>query len=333
MTSLPTIECPVCQAVCADPPLYRYTAERAASHFCPETRDADRYRRLVKSINKLWQGEDCVVVRCGECGFAFGHPFVGGDEEFYSILHEQAGYPNWRWDYDIAIERAVSCWERGNVLDIGAGSGMFLRRMPEGWQRFAVESSETMRRPLEEHGIQVFRDLAAAARERAGTFQVITLFQVLEHIAEFRETLQYCRRLLCTGGRLVVTVPDGDAMIRQERLTGCADMPPNHINKWTPDSLARVLREIGLEPEGVTPEPSSWRNLQGALYLRVIADAAENPRSLSAHAYKIKSKRLRAPVLTFLGPLALLRLLPYANQLRHGGAFATVGVARWERAV
>lgn len=318
--------CPVCQEGCADPALYRYTAEQAAAHFCPPSRDPDRNRRLRECISRLWQGSDCVVLQCDQCGFAFGHPFVGGDEEFYGILHEQKGYPAWRWDYDFAIAEAVKKFAGGNILDIGAGIGNFLRGLDDRWARFAVEGSELTRVDLEASGIEVFRDLSEAARSRAGTFQVLTLFQVLEHIADFEPMLKRCRQLLAAHGRLVVTVPDGAAMIRQERLTGCHDMPPNHVGKWTPDSLARVLVRAGFECSEPIHEPSSWKNLKASLHMRVIADATA-PHSLTAQAYRIRSKPIRMAALSFLGGPALLRMLPHSRQLRLGGAFGMVGRA------
>jgi SAM-dependent methyltransferase len=318
--------CPVCSRSCTASPLYRYTVEHAAAHFCPPTREVDRNRRLVHCISRLWDGDECVVLRCEDCGFAFGQPFVGGDEEFYQILHEQKDYPEWRWDYDVAIAEALEKCDGGKVLDVGAGLGMFLLRLGSNWERYAVEGSETTRRELEASGINVFRDLSEAAQSYADTFQLITLFQVLEHIADFDLILRQCRELLATGGRLVVTVPDGDAMIRQERLTGCPDMPPNHINKWTPESLTRVLRRSGFECSDAIYEPSSWRNLRANLHLRVGADAT-NQNSLAAQVYRIRSRPLRIAAMSLLGGSALLRMLPSGRQLRLGGAFAMVGVA------
>jgi SAM-dependent methyltransferase len=264
-------------------------------------------------------------LRCKACTFTFGYPFVGGDEEFYSILHEQQGYPTWRWDYDVAIREALSPLKGGRILDIGAGSGIFLRQLGPQWNRYAVEASELTIQPLEELGIQVFRDLATAAQSEAGLFQVVTLFQVLEHLSEFRPVLAQCRQLLGAGGRLVITVPDGDAMIRQEKLTGCPDMPPHHINKWTPTSLSKVLREEGFEPQPAIFEPTSWHNVRGALHLKMIADAT-HPRSLAAQAYRISHKKVRTLLLAGLGLAALVKMLPAVPQLKQGGAFAMIGM-------
>ena len=319
------ISCPVCGSLCSDPPLYNYSTAEAAAHFCPATRNAERYQRLTKAIDKLWQGSDCCILRCQECGFAFGHPFIGGDEEFYSILHEQKGYPSWRWDYEVAIEQVITKFSGGRILEIGAGVGIFLKSLKPIWRRFAVEASELNRQDLEQAGIEVFRDLPEAAQRDAGTFQVIVLFQVLEHISEFETVLAQCHQLLCPGGYIVITVPDGEAMIQQERLTGCPDMPPNHINKWTPESLSRALRAAGFETQPAICEPGSWRNLKNSLYLKVLSDAAR-PNTLAAQVYRIQNKRIRTPFLSLLGIPALLHLFPSLAQLKQGGAFAMIGI-------
>ncbi len=321
------INCPVCVAQCPEPALYRYTAGEAAAHFCPPTRNLDRNRRLETAIRKLWKSEICEIYRCKACGFGFGYPFIGGDEEFYSILHEQKGYPAWRWDYDFALREALAGFDGGRILDIGAGVGLFLRRLPAAWQRYAVESSDSNRLDMERQNIQVIRDLSSAVVANKGAFQVVTLFQVLEHISEFESVLENCRQLLAPEGRIVITVPDGDAMIRQERLTGCADMPPNHINKWTPCSLKLALENCGFAVLTSRPESPGLKSFLGAMHMRVQVDSRRS-RSMAARVYAIPDKRIRAPLVACLGTVALLRLFPNILQLMQGGAFGMVARVR-----
>lgn len=318
-----TAACPVCGNSCSDRPLYRYTASESATHFCPLSRNADRNRRLRDCIRRLWGREECFILRCRECGFAFGYPFVGGDEEFYSILHEQKGYPAWRWDFDFAIQHALTVFRNGRILDVGAGVGNFLKVLGPAWRCFAVEASESNRQELTKTGIHVFPDLSVAALTEANSIEIITLFQVLEHIAEFKLVLAQCRKLLCPRGLLVITVPDGDAMIRQETLTGCADMPPNHINKFTPASLSLALTEAGFSPGPAYSEPSSWRRIPAALHLSVMAKAKDE-HSLAAQVYRISNKRLRQLALGLLSVPALFSMLPRIGELKAGGAFAMV---------
>ncbi|HBC41815.1 MAG TPA: hypothetical protein DCZ88_07940 [Pseudanabaena sp.] len=102
-------------------------------------------------------------------------------------------------------------------------------------------------------------------------------------------------------------------------------MPPNHINKWTPNSPAiAALQQHGFEAQTAIFEPSSWKNLRGYLYLKIITEA-KNPRSLASQIYRIKNKKIRAPLLAVLGVSVMFKMLPYVRDLRKGGAFAMIG--------
>jgi hypothetical protein len=277
---------------------------------------------LAACIGRLWGTDRCRILQCGECGFGFADPFVGGDEEFYALLHEQAGYPGWKWDFELAVPEIARFPGGGRALDIGAGTGYFLKSLPKQWGRYATEGSPATRAVLRDAGIEVFPDLTAVVADSGG-FQVITLFQVLEHIAEFPGLLRRCRELISPEGRLIVTVPDGRAMIRQEQVTGCPDMPPNHVNKWGPESLGRALAAAGFLSEKTVPQPASWRKVSNLAYLRVLSDAADS-RSLATRVYRIDSKTVRALLLRALGIPAVLRMLPQIRRWPWSGSFGVV---------
>ncbi len=271
----------------------------------------------------MWPEGATRIMQCRLCTFAFGDPFIGGNENFYRILHEQMGYPPWRWDYDVALAHPrIRSLAGGRALDIGAGSGVFLESLGSAWECHAVESSEITRGVLTRKGIPAHASLESPALQALrGSFDLITLFQVLEHVAEFYPLLRSCRDLLKPGGVLFITVPDGDDMAAQEHMTGCPDLPPNHINRWSPPSLALALRKSGLKPDIPLHEPPSWRKVSQNLHLAVLADAAQ-PGTLAALVYRIRWKSLRVSPLRLVGLLTLFRLLRHGNRLRQGGAFA-----------
>jgi SAM-dependent methyltransferase len=253
-------------------------------------------------------------------------PFIAGDEEFYGILHEQRGYPAWRWDYDLALEAALQPRGKGRILDVGAGSGIFLASLPGDWSVHAVEGSATTRAELTTSGIHVFSTLDEAASTARGTFHVITLFQVLEHLANFRETLLACKSLLVSGGTIVITVPEANAMRRQEEITGCADMPPNHICKWTPGSLALVLQDAGFRPGPPSFEPASIKSILGAIHLQILSDRRHG-NSLANRVYRIEKRPLRVLLLGLLALPAFFRIMPHMGKLCRRTAFGMVGTA------
>lgn len=321
VTSVP--ECPVCQES-AQGPIESFTSREAAAHFCPPTRDEDRYERLVDCIDALWPNGTCEIYRCPDCGFGFGHPFVGGGEAFYEILHEQMGYPDWRWDYDVALSFLES-HPPGSILDVGAGTGAFLSALDEEWTPYAVEASPATRSELEAKGIETYDAIDDIDEEKA--FRGVTMFQTLEHIAAFDEIIRSCHDLLCPGGVIILTVPDADAMFKQEEVVGCPDMPPNHINKWTPESLRRALENRGFDVVHVDDEPTSLTNVRSKVHMKIMSEADE-PGSLAARVYGISNRRIRKLALAALAPFALLRMMHEWSYLLEGGAFCIVGKRR-----
>jgi SAM-dependent methyltransferase len=325
-TSTTTVACPVCGTVITDPPRRRFTAAQAAAHFCPRSRDAGRHDRLQRTVQRLWGGDEGLVFLCPTCSFGFAWPHVGGDEEYYGILHEQAGYPAHRWEYDWTVAHVLSRFPGGGtILDIGAGSGVFLRGLGPDWRALATEGSPATREILTRAGIGCFTDLTAALATHRGSCSVVTMFQVLEHIAGFRDVLAACHDLLRPGGMVVVSVPLGPDLFTQEDLTGCPDMTPNHVNKWSPEALARALHDAGFDPQSAVVAPLRLRNLTSRVELITRAQAARNPGSLAARAYALGNRQLRRGALAAISALNLVGTLPTWRRLMAGKDFVMVG--------
>lgn len=306
------IHCPVCGAGCSGSLRATYTVEQAASHFCPAVRDSDRHARFARCIERIWKRTHAEILQCRACGFGFCHPHVAGNAEFYGILHECAGYPAWRWEYSLAAQRAQTAFPRGGKsLDIGAGDGAFLSSLDARWESYGIESTDTTVRMLRDRGINVFRDLDEANEHMAGQCQLITLFQVIEHVAEFRSMFNAVRRLLCPGGLLAVSCPNGDEIPIREYAVRYPDMPPNHVNKWNSTSIAHILHQCGFEDINSERQPASLKCVPYATYLRACHDASERPRSLAAQSYRIRSKVIRAQVLRLVCLFTALKLLPH----------------------
>lgn len=316
------VACPVCGSA-RNRLVFVYTVEEAARHFCTETRNPERNARLRSALHRLWPDGKCNICECQDCDFGFGDPHIGGDDEFYAILHEEHQYPRDRWEYGATLARLAGLENRSApaALDIGAGVGNFLSQLPTVWTGCAVEGSETTRAILREKGHTVFDSLEQAAGKKP--FQLISMFQVLEHIADFGPVLRQCRQLIGERGLLAISVPDGKAMIAQERATGCADMPPNHINKWTPQSLATALGAAGFKVEQVVQEPLSMTTPLTAVYMRLVSDARD-PRSLAALVYRIRSRPMRAAMLSIPAVLSAVRLLPHLSYLTKTGSFLVI---------
>jgi 2-polyprenyl-3-methyl-5-hydroxy-6-metoxy-1,4-benzoquinol methylase len=96
--------------------------------------------------------------------------------------------------------------EKGNLLDIGAGTGEFLVvAKNKGWQTIGVEPSEKARGIAQQKGIS----FAPSTHDLPShSFDCITMWHVLEHVPNLEDQLSELKRLLKSDGTLVVAVPN-----------------------------------------------------------------------------------------------------------------------------
>lgn len=125
------------------------------------------------------------------------------------------------------------------VLDIGAGNGTFLKALPNGWAKHAVEMSEKGRIVLEGLGFSTFRDMESVGD---GEFDVVVLSSVLEHFSSPLNATRLIRQMLKQTGVLWLVVPDS----HRPRLSLGEFFGFEHVVHFSAKSLARLQRQAGL---------------------------------------------------------------------------------------
>jgi SAM-dependent methyltransferase len=100
------------------------------------------------------------------------------------------------------------------VLDIGCHTGRFLGGLDAGWERFGVEGSPGPAGvAAEERGVTIIApSLETVDEASADTFDVVTLFDVFEHLPDPVEALERCLALVRPGGLVVLSTGDLDAL-------------------------------------------------------------------------------------------------------------------------
>ncbi|MBI3980146.1 MAG: class I SAM-dependent methyltransferase [Chloroflexi bacterium] len=146
--------------------------------------------------------------------------------------------------------RYVERWATGGrLLDVGCGSGDFLAAMARaGWTAVGLDVAHAVVRAcVAAHALPAVEAVADLSMPfRAEAFDVITYWDVLEHLHDPRRALAEARRLVRPGGTLVVTVPDAASF--QARLFGPYWQgfdAPRHLSMFTRPTLARLLAETG----------------------------------------------------------------------------------------
>jgi 2-polyprenyl-3-methyl-5-hydroxy-6-metoxy-1,4-benzoquinol methylase len=132
----------------------------------------------------------------------------------------------------------------GNLLEIGAGTGAFAAVMKKsGWNVTALEPDETARNIAQkDFGIQL-RSLDDLFSLQPGSFDVITLWHVLEHVHQLHRYLDTFHSLLAKGGTLIIAVPNYTSFDAQAYVQNWAAYDvPRHLYHFSPRSMQQLLK-------------------------------------------------------------------------------------------
>ncbi len=166
------------------------------------------------------------------------------------------------------IERATGR-ATGSLLDVGCGSGeVLLAARERGWDTCGVEPERTGAEMAQGRGLDVRIAPLAESGLPERSYDVVSAFHVLEHIAHGRPFLEALMRWARPGGHLVIEVPNWRSVQRRRLREHWSGLRPlEHIVHHTPQTLDRLMRSVGLEPVLVR-SPSYLgppQNLQHAL--------------------------------------------------------------------
>ncbi len=134
-------------------------------------------------------------------------------------------------------------FKTGRILDVGCGAGIFLNAMKrKGWEINGTEPSAIARENAERLLQQpVFQSLEVLPEKK---FDVITLWHVLEHIADLPVTMQQIKRLLKPGGVLYIGLPNYNSFDAQKYGAYWAGYDvPRHLWHFNTQSMTAFLKK------------------------------------------------------------------------------------------
>lgn len=189
------------------------------------------------------------VVRCTSCGLVRVNPRpVEADihryyhDEFYRADETpEDALRNLRPRLE-GMASHVNRYPRGRLLDIGCFRGELMEhlRAEHGWRVAGVEFSE---RPPNHWGLDIFYGPLSDAPFDDGSFDVVTLWAVLEHVYDPTAVLAQVERLLRPGGVTIVLVPNFRSI--PGRFMRHDDIP-RHVTMFTKATLCRSMARAGL---------------------------------------------------------------------------------------
>ncbi len=201
-----------------------------------------------------WRKGELRLVCCRDCGMVYANPVPAGmaSGQFYDT--EGADYylspAKLESDYaDVRFERELRLFREfcpsGAVLDVGCSSGAFLFQLKKRWPGdYEILGTDVSGAPLdyaESRGVPVVRGNFLELDFSDRTFDAITFWAVMEHLAEPKRFLEKAHCLLKPNGLCFVLAPNFRSLA--VRLLGAQYryVYPQHLNYFTAQTLARLV--------------------------------------------------------------------------------------------
>lgn len=213
------------------------------------------------SVNFFCEKNKYKLYKCKSCKLLFVYPIPKivniYNESYFSGAKNGFGYVN----YDKDKEPMVSTFNeylniisslglsKGRLLDIGAATGFFMNiAQGKGFETTGIEVSEFVAEIGKEKGLDIFTNDDQLDKFSEEYFDVITMFDVLEHLENPKETLSKLYRVLKKGGLLVINTPDAESL--WARVLGSRwqlILPPEHLYYFSPKNLSEYLQKHGFK--------------------------------------------------------------------------------------
>jgi SAM-dependent methyltransferase len=230
------------------------------SEICPVCGQADA-RKWLRATDRLHgRKEIYTLVRCTACSLVWlsnppkpSEMHLHYTEAYHKLISTAGENSPHRWGFrKVALAPHKSS---GALLDLGCSSGAFLESIKsDSWRLYGIEmSAEGARTAEAKSGAQVFvGDILEAPFPRE-SFDLITCFDVLEHVYEPRKVMEKVGEWLKPGGIFYVLVPNIDSAEAHVFGTYWHGLePPRHLFHYSPASLRNLAKAAGLSEVSLT---------------------------------------------------------------------------------
>ena len=235
---------------------------------CPICKSAET-KTFLKCKDFTVSKEEFAIAQCEKCGFRFTNPRPSESEigryyqseEYISHSNTSKGIVNSlyqkvrRYTLRQKLKLVNSLSAKGAILDIGCGTGEFLHTCKsDGWKTTGIEPDPKARKfATENYGLDV-REESELPKLPAHSYELITMWHVLEHVHRLNERVEDLKRLIKPGGAIIIAVPNCSSRDAQAYGSEWAAYDvPRHLYHFTPKDIELLFANHGMKVEEVLP--------------------------------------------------------------------------------
>lgn len=141
---------------------------------------------------------------------------------------------------------------KGSLLDIGAGTGDFLvTAKNSGWDVKGIEPSEKARNIAKNKGIELISGIESVEN---ASFDVVTMWHVLEHVPDIEKHIKELKRILKPGGTIIIAVPNYNSFDAKHygHFWAAFDVP-RHLWHFSKTAIKKLFVAEGMEVIKILP--------------------------------------------------------------------------------
>ena len=229
----------------------------------------ESHQLFLEAVDHNVSKDKFKIVECNTCTFRFTNPIPTEEtigeyyksENYVSHSGTKKGLVN--KVYHIVRNRAIKQKEKlaakhsqeKSILDIGCGTGDFLGYCKsQNWQTLGLEPDESARKiALENNAIEA-KELNHLFQLEGNSFDVISMWHVLEHVYNLNEDIEQYKKLLKKDGTLIIAVPNCSSKDAEHYKSNWAAYDlPIHLYHFRPNNMKQLFAKHGMEVVEILP--------------------------------------------------------------------------------
>ena len=244
-------------------------------------------------VGKVGEYEQTLCINCGYVRFVnslnqVNHRMYESDADYRDDLSVAKDFEDFiQWNHNKALQYLTEKYPSRNakVLDVGCFSGFFVKKLIlQGFTASGIDfNNKALGFGKMHYGLKknISNSTLQELLTQGEKYDVITLFEVIEHLESISNVMLEMSKLLKNNGVIIISTPNSNMCWRP-----ALDFPPHHLSRFSPNSLRSLVIRYGFKPLKQLEQMSSYdliRNYVGTFFRK------KNKTSLRGGSFKNQS--------------------------------------------